>query len=166
MGKRPPLQLSAAGDRSLMWVCHITGTPGCSTPKVDKPALSRVTTVVAPRGVPASTNEVLPASTTQNSGNKDSRSKTRGYLVKRQSCDVTSTAEPPQLDATPQGIQQDSTHRRCDACSPQMLPRLQHSTLRRKFVQVITCTGGQKGWTLPSHQKLCRGTARERTVKC
>ena len=22
---------SAVGDRSLMWVCHITGTPGCST---------------------------------------------------------------------------------------------------------------------------------------
>ena len=30
LGKRPPLQLSAVGDRSLMWVCHITGTPGCS----------------------------------------------------------------------------------------------------------------------------------------
>ena len=27
----PPLQLSAVGDRSLMWVCHSTGTPGCST---------------------------------------------------------------------------------------------------------------------------------------
>ena len=35
-------------------------------------ALPGVTTVVAPRGVPASTNEVFPESPTQNSGNKDS----------------------------------------------------------------------------------------------
>ena len=35
LGRRPPIQPSAVGDRSLMWPCHITGTPGCSTPKVD-----------------------------------------------------------------------------------------------------------------------------------
>ena len=37
LGKRPPLQLSAVGDGSLMWVCHITGTPGCSTPVCSVP---------------------------------------------------------------------------------------------------------------------------------
>ena len=35
LGRRLPLQPSAVGNRSLMWPCHITGTPGCSTPKVD-----------------------------------------------------------------------------------------------------------------------------------
>ena len=35
LGSRPPIQPSAVGDRSLMWPYHITGTPGCSTPKVD-----------------------------------------------------------------------------------------------------------------------------------
>ena len=35
LGVRPPIQPSAVGDRSLMWPRHITGTPGCSTPKVD-----------------------------------------------------------------------------------------------------------------------------------
>ena len=35
LGIRPPIQPSAVGDRSLMWPYHITGTPGCSTPKVD-----------------------------------------------------------------------------------------------------------------------------------
>ena len=35
LGRRPPIQPSAVGDRSLMWSYHITGTPGCSTPKVD-----------------------------------------------------------------------------------------------------------------------------------
>ena len=32
---QPPIQLSAVGDRSLIWPRHIAGTPGCSTPKVD-----------------------------------------------------------------------------------------------------------------------------------
>ena len=35
LGSRLPIQPSAVGDRSLMWPYHITGTPGCSTPKVD-----------------------------------------------------------------------------------------------------------------------------------
>ena len=35
LGRRPPIQPTAVGDRSLMWPYHITGTPGCSTPKVD-----------------------------------------------------------------------------------------------------------------------------------
>ena len=35
LGRRLPLQPSAVGNRSLMWAYHITGTPGCSTPKVD-----------------------------------------------------------------------------------------------------------------------------------
>ena len=130
-----------------------------------QPALPGVTTVVALRAVPASTNEVFPTSPTQNSGNKDSRKKTRHYLVKRRSCDVTSTAEPLQLDATPQGNYQDPTSRRCDACPPQMLPQLQHSIsaaclLRHHLLWRTT------GWTLPLRQMLCRGTARKRMAKC
>ena len=35
LGVRLPIQPSAVGDRSLMWPYHITGTPGCSTPKAD-----------------------------------------------------------------------------------------------------------------------------------
>ena len=31
LGYAALLSASAVGDRSLMWVCHITGTPGCST---------------------------------------------------------------------------------------------------------------------------------------
>ena len=31
LGKAASLTASAVGDRSLMWVCHITRTPGCST---------------------------------------------------------------------------------------------------------------------------------------
>ena len=34
LGYAAPLTASAVGDRSLMWVCHITGTPGCSTANV------------------------------------------------------------------------------------------------------------------------------------
>ena len=60
----PPYSLTAEGDRSLMWPYHITGTPGCSTPKVDNQHSPGVTTAVAPRAVPASTNEVFPASPT------------------------------------------------------------------------------------------------------
>ena len=37
LGVRPPIQLSAVGDRSLMWPYHITGTPGCSTPLCSVP---------------------------------------------------------------------------------------------------------------------------------
>ena len=37
LGVRPPIQLSAVGDRSLMWPRHITGTPGCSTPLCSVP---------------------------------------------------------------------------------------------------------------------------------
>ena len=36
LGVRSLLTASALGDRSLMWAYHITGTPGCSTPKADK----------------------------------------------------------------------------------------------------------------------------------
>ena len=64
LGIRLPIQPSALGNRSLMWPYHITGTPGCSTPKVDNQH-PEVTTAVAPRGVPASTNEVFPATPTQ-----------------------------------------------------------------------------------------------------
>ena len=32
LGERPPSQLPPVGDRSLMWVCHITGTPKYRTP--------------------------------------------------------------------------------------------------------------------------------------
>ena len=35
LGIRLTIQPSAVGNRSLMWPHHITGTPGCSTPKVD-----------------------------------------------------------------------------------------------------------------------------------
>ena len=35
LGRRLPIQPSAVGNRSLMWPYHITGTPRCSTPKVD-----------------------------------------------------------------------------------------------------------------------------------
>ena len=35
LGIRLPIQPSAVGNRSLMWPYHITGTQGCSTPKVD-----------------------------------------------------------------------------------------------------------------------------------
>ena len=35
LGRRLPLQPSAVENRSLMWPYHITGTPGCSTSKVD-----------------------------------------------------------------------------------------------------------------------------------
>ena len=35
IGHTASLTASAEGDRSLMWAYHITGTPGCSTPKVD-----------------------------------------------------------------------------------------------------------------------------------
>ena len=35
IGHTASLTASAVGDRSLMWAYHITGTPGCSTPKVD-----------------------------------------------------------------------------------------------------------------------------------
>ena len=31
LGYAAPLAASAVGDRSLMWPCHITGTPRCST---------------------------------------------------------------------------------------------------------------------------------------
>ena len=31
LGHTAPLTASAVGERSLMWVYHITGTPGCST---------------------------------------------------------------------------------------------------------------------------------------
>ena len=34
LGIRLPIQPSAVGNRSSMWSYHITGTPGCSTPKV------------------------------------------------------------------------------------------------------------------------------------
>ena len=37
LGVRPPIQLSAVRDRSLMWPYHITGTPGCSTPLCSVP---------------------------------------------------------------------------------------------------------------------------------
>ena len=68
LGRRLPSQPSAVGNKSLMWPYHITRTPGCSTPKVDPLALPGVTTAVAPKAVPASTNEVFPASPTQNTG--------------------------------------------------------------------------------------------------
>ena len=35
LGRTAPLTASVVGDRSLMWAYHITGTPGCSTPKAD-----------------------------------------------------------------------------------------------------------------------------------
>ena len=35
LGSRLPIQPSAVVNRSLMWPHYITGTPGCSTPKVD-----------------------------------------------------------------------------------------------------------------------------------
>ena len=35
IGRKAPHTASAVGDRSLTWPYHITGTPGCSTPKVD-----------------------------------------------------------------------------------------------------------------------------------
>ena len=34
LGCAAPRTASAVGDKSLMWVCHITGTPGCSTANV------------------------------------------------------------------------------------------------------------------------------------
>ena len=34
LGYAALLTASAVGDKSLMWVCHITGTPGCSTANV------------------------------------------------------------------------------------------------------------------------------------
>ena len=60
--KRPPSQLQLWRDRSLMWVCHITGTPRCSTANVHNRHSFGVTTVVAPKGSVITTNGVFPAS--------------------------------------------------------------------------------------------------------
>ena len=64
LGRRLPIQPSAEGNKSLMW-----GFPHYKDARMQhsqsrKPALPGVTTAVAPRGVPASTNEVFPASPT------------------------------------------------------------------------------------------------------
>ena len=50
LGKAASLTASAVGDKSLMWVCHITRTPGCSTPSVHNQHSPGVTTVVALKG--------------------------------------------------------------------------------------------------------------------
>ena len=92
LGIRLPSQSSAVGGQ-----VPDVGLPHCRDARIQhsqsrQPALPGVTTVVAPRRVPASTDEVFPASPTQ-SRNKCSRDKTRDHLDKRRFCDVTSTAE-------------------------------------------------------------------------
>ena len=83
LGCAASLTASAVGDRSLVWVCHVTGTPGCSTANV-RNQHSWVTTVVAPKRVPTPTNGVFPASPTKNSGKtKDSATRQDHYMVKR-----------------------------------------------------------------------------------